>query len=419
MGIFNRSGGSERDWGVPVLYLREQDSNLQLFPKDMRPVRRNAFMAFCAIALLVIWFVLHILPLAERLRDDLLGSIGLPVSAGLLIVWLVSRVYQQFKAALWNWGELPILDWLQKRSARLVSASALAIAALLFASTTSVYLYHPPPDSNPPNAVQIQLVDTHADTDTGSGKSFLGGLKLETTGENTSAGRPIFFPFFSPELKLTVVEPPRGWELTVNGKAPPDSLSLLPVQPIVLRVVKTVYPPMIRLLPSKTMVADENRLLPLPGEQDPLIPYRLVVTVHGADESVLKMEEWDNFQQGSIYLGSDMAKRNVFDPGKPGTRVDRLRADIENRIADLEECYPMDLSDPDTLLQWTDIWNNEKFIVLDPWPEPGQRVSVQIFEKSDDNEDLNGTVRAEYDLDIGAQQPEVYTICLNWQESHS
>lgn len=202
LGILGRGGGEERDWGVPVLYLRGTRS--VLFPPPIVPLRRNLALAIATIVLLSLWFYLHVFPLIADGTSRWLASLGLGAGAvaGLFAFWKVIGTFA-VKTAKSEKGSM-FERWLRHRSARSVLVTLMLASAVLFSATSSIYLED---DSQGQDAVRLSVA-TH------NQHPFPQLPDLETspsTGHKLS-GQPILM--FPPPGKLHLqVEQPLGWSL--------------------------------------------------------------------------------------------------------------------------------------------------------------------------------------------------------------
>lgn len=130
LAIFNESGPGERDWGVPVLYLRAESG--VLFPRAAatgevaEPLGRrgwlNAFLAALALAALVAAFYAYVQP---RFADRWLwrGGLSLATVAGAALAWLKWLAGDEARA----WARRLLR---RTRTTAAVAAAALALVAL-------------------------------------------------------------------------------------------------------------------------------------------------------------------------------------------------------------------------------------------------------------------------------------------------
>jgi hypothetical protein len=154
LGIYQRCGSSERDWGVPVLYMRT-DYNV-LFPKPMKAYRTNlAVLAFAAI-LFTAWYFLHVQVLVSYHLDKWASWIGFGVgtvpalfAAGQYIRSMASKKWHLSQRESW-------LDrYLNHVLAPWVSWSALLVSLILLLTTNSLYMTFDSEDGNERDVYQL------------------------------------------------------------------------------------------------------------------------------------------------------------------------------------------------------------------------------------------------------------------------
>ena len=317
LGIFSRSGGEERDWGVPVLYMRSSPS--VLFPPPIVPLRRNLALLTAAILLLSTWFFLHIYPWAADGASDLLKKIGLGAGAVPLLfaVWKVIGTYAAKTAK--NEKSSLVERWLRHRQAKGVLISFLVATALLFSTTNSIYL-----DDNRPSGGTVRVaVETNGDT------PFPSLPELTTSDSVGKLGGGPFFLFPPPAtLKLQLKEP-IGWNLKEDRSIRPRPWRSVKLS--VLEDFETVQLRVLRLVPGSALMS----FLPAKGQQIEKT-YQVRVTINGKSYMV------DDFRKGVVWLG-----------GPAVLLQDRIDKEPESdRNARLATCMVSSESSSDTMEQW-------------------------------------------------------------------
>ncbi len=200
LGIFNRGGGGDRDWGVPVLYLREGPS--VLFPPPAAPFRRNLGLAVASLAVLGFWFSLHILPLVAHGAAAWTAKLGLGAGAVAVLAALWKLIGSYLAGAFEDEQGSLVDRWLRHRRASKVLVPLLVAALLLFASTSSIYLRH---DDDAVELARLAL-------ETSRGYRFDAVPELATSIEDgrTLAGGPLLLRL-PPRRLLVRLEQTSGW----------------------------------------------------------------------------------------------------------------------------------------------------------------------------------------------------------------
>ncbi len=318
LGILTRSGGEERDWGVPVLYMRSSPS--VLFPPPIIPLRRNLVLLTASIVLLSAWFFLHIYPWAADGASDLLKKIGLGAGAVPLLfaVWKMIGTYAA-KTVKSEKGSI-LERWLRHRHAKGVLISLLVSSALLFSTTGSIYLSD---DDLSGDSVKL-AVQTSADT------PFSSLPELSTSDADGKLGGGPFFLFPPPaELKLRL-DKPIGWSLKEDQPIRPRPWRSVKLS--VMEDIEAVELRALRLAPGNGLMS----FLPAKGQQIEKT-YQIRITI---DEKPYMV---DDFRQGVVWLGGPIALLQ-----------DRIDNEPESdRNARLEKCLtPAGESRDDMIDKW-------------------------------------------------------------------
>jgi hypothetical protein len=341
LGILARSGGEERDWGVPVLYMRSSPS--VLFPPPIVPFRRNLALLTATILLLSSWFFLHIYPWAADGTSDLLKKIGLGAGAVPLLfaVWKMIGTYAA-KTAKSERGSI-IERWLRHRRAKGVLISLLVASALLFSTTGSIYLSD---DSLSGNSVKLS-VQTSAET------PFPPLPELTTSESGGKLGGGPFFLFPPPgELKLELVEP-TVWSLKEDKSIRPR-----PWRSVKLSVTEdfeAVELRALRLAPPSSLI----QLLP-PKDQQTEKTVELRISIGGKPYIV------PDLRQGVVLLG-----------GPEALLRDLINKESDNhRNAGLRKC----LTNPGSESQMKSKWSANIEILKTDFIKPGETVTFEVID---------------------------------------
>ncbi len=282
LGILTRSGGRERDWGVPVLYMRSSSS--KLFPPPIVPLRRNLALLIASILLLSSWFFLHIYPWAADGTGDLLKKIGLGAGA-VPLLFAVWKMIGTFAAKTVKSEKTSIIErWLRHRLAKGVLTSVLAVSVSLFATTGSIYLEDDRPLDTPVNLAVLTTGDI----------PFAPIQELTTSPEDGRLGGGPFFLFPPPAELWLRVEEPMGWSLKQDKPIHPR-----PWKSVKLSSTDNLEEVKLRVLwlaPSEFLMS----LLPAKGQLIDSI-YQVRITIDGTPYLI------DDFRKGVIWLGGPAA----------------------------------------------------------------------------------------------------------------
>ncbi|MEN8180056.1 MAG: CHAT domain-containing protein [Pseudomonadota bacterium] len=282
LGILNRGGGGERDWGVPVLYMR--GSHSVLFPPPIVPLRRNLALATASILLLSTWFYFHLFPLVADGANRWMANLGLGAGAvaGMIAIW---KTIGTFAARTVKSEKGSFLErWLQHRYARAVLMSLFLASVVLFFTTSSIYLTD---DGPPGETVQLAVL-------TSAGTAFPQRQELITSPtEGKLDGGPIFLFPQPKELELRL-DQPTGWSLTNKEPIRPR-----PWRSVNLRVsqdFEKVELRVLRLAPGNMLMQS----LPVFGQPTDKT-HQLRITIDGKPYLV------DDFRQGVVWVGGPAA----------------------------------------------------------------------------------------------------------------
>jgi hypothetical protein len=317
LGILTRSGGEERDWGVPVLYMRSSQS--KLFPPPIVPFRRNLALLTATILLLSSWFFLHIYTWVAYGFSDLLKNIGLGAGA-VPLLFALWKMIGTYAANSVKSEKTPLIErWLRHRHAKGVLISSLVATVLLFSITNSIYL-----DDNRPSGGTVRVaVETNGET------PFPSLPELTTSDSEGKLGGGPFFLFPPPATLRFQLKEPMGWNLKEDGPIRPRPWRSVKLS--VLEDFETVQIRVLRLVPGSALMS----FLPAKGQQIEKT-YQVRVTINGKSYMV------DDFRKGVIWLG-----------GPAVLLKDRIDKEPESdRNARLEACMVSSESSSDTMEKW-------------------------------------------------------------------
>jgi hypothetical protein len=319
LGIFHRGGGGDRDWGVPVLYLREGPS--VLFPPPAAPFRRNLGLAVAAVAVLGYWFSLHIYPLVGRGAASWTAKLGLGAGA-LAVLAALGKLVGSYLARAFQSEQGSFVDrWLRHRRAPTVLVPVLIAALLLFGSTSSIYLRH---DDDSVDQVQLAL-----ETSDGYRFDVLPELVTSVEDDRTLAGGPLLLRL-PPRRLLVHVEQPAGWDSQVAAVSPRPWRR---VQLLVSRDLVKTELRILRLAPNNTLAFWPAA----PGDEAPSKTFALTVTIGDRRYTL------EDFRQGVVYLG-----------GPPEVLTSAIAGEtIDQRRESLRRClFPPGVADAEMMGLW-------------------------------------------------------------------
>lgn len=355
LGVFHRGGGGDRDWGVPVLYLREGPS--VLFPPPVAPYRRNLGLGIASAAVFGTWFSLHIFPLVAHGASAWTARLGLGAGA-LAMLAALWKLIGSYVAKAFQSEQGSIVDrWLRHRRAATVLAPVLVAVLLLFGSTSSIYLSH---DNDSVDQVRVAL-------NTSDGYRFDAIPVLATSVEDgrTLAGGPLLLRL--PPRRLSVsVEQPAGWTTRVAEVSPRPWRR---EQLLVSRDLDKAELRVLRLAPNNTLAFWPAA----PGVESPSKTFALTITI-GDDRYTL-----DDFRQGVVYLGGpgevlvsaiagetidqrrESLRKCLFPPGVAdeqmmgiwGPEIDERRHFLETPILAGDETLVVELVETTTSAVWS------------------------------------------------------------------
>ena len=322
LGVFHRGGGGDRDWGVPVLYLREGPS--VLFPPPAAPFRRNLGLAVASIAVLGFWFALHIFPLVASGAAAWTARLGLGAGAFAVLAALWKLVGSYLARAFQSEQGSIVDRWLRHRRASTVLVPVLVAALLLFGSTSSVYLNH---DDASVDQVRLAL-----ETTDGYRYDALPELATSLEDDHPLAGGPLLLRL-PPQQLLVRVERPAGWNSEVAAISPRPWRR---VQLLVSRDLERTERRVIRLAPNNTLAFWPAA----PGDESPNKSFALTITIGDRSYTL------DDYRQGVVYLGGP---REVLASAIATETIDQRRESLRKCL------FPPGVADA----QMMDIWGPE------------------------------------------------------------
>ncbi len=277
LGILSRGGGKERDWGVPVLYMRAAGS--VLFPPPIAPLRRNLFLAMATVVLLAAWFYLHIYPMFMDGSARLVAQAGLGTGVFAAVMVLYKAIKPLWDKAIGRERSTLMERLFRHRWAKAVLTGLLAGAAVLFATTSSLYLTH---DGDSQDSINLSV-------ETPAGHKF---PDLVTSPEDGKvlAGGPIFM-FPPPHELILKVGQPAGWRLTKNQIVRPRPWKRLDLH--VKSDLDKQELRILRLVPDSSLLS----LLPKSTNSNPGTIYQLQVSVGD------QVFTHGDFRRGMIWMG--------------------------------------------------------------------------------------------------------------------
>jgi len=339
--ILTRSGGEDRDWGVPVLYMRSSPS--VLFPPPVIPVRRNLGLATATILVLSSWFYLHLYPFVADGANRMMGQLGLGAGAlaGLFAIWKMIGTYAARTVRSDN-GSI-IEKWLRHRRAKGALVSLFVASLLVFSSTSSIYMRD---DSGTGETIRVAVR-------TADGLDFSPRHELIISAEKSGLGGGPVFLFPPPSELWLRIEEPAGWTLKEDGPLRPRpwrSENLLTSKDFVMK--KEPDPGVLRLAPTSTLM----QFLP---QKDSQGPHELHVTISGTTYVVPK------FHKGVVWVGGSVTRLKEFVAGEmPG-----------DRIASLKDCLISGGSEDKMMALWT----GHDIFLDTPVIEPGDTISIEVI----------------------------------------
>jgi hypothetical protein len=357
LGIFNRGGSSERDWGVPVLYLNTDRS--LLFPKPIKPMAWNLALATVALLFGGHWFFNHISPMFVQSGEQLSERVNWPPGVATAWLALVGFLWSRWKKQLDVVEQSTLFDRiLHHRDARNIMGSLCLVAVILAGTTNSIYLSGKFDNTE---AITFKL-------ESSDGTQWGPTLKLPAGGE-TLSGKPVFFSFA-----------PRDLTLKMSG---PDSYTIaedqLKPHPIWFRstqlkasdVIRSKDLRVVRVVPysgfNQLLLPPEKSRSEIdcgPESQSPqsCVIYKIKVRIDDIEYS------FHDLRKGVVYFGGSEVEMS-----------EQLKAENESsdtRAAALKNCVD-GAEDPD------DEWNPEnpdwQHLVKTPIIGPDQTVSMELF----------------------------------------
>lgn len=347
LGVLGRGGGEERDWGVPVLYMR--GSRSVLFPPPIVPLRRNLALAIGAIALLSAWFFLHIFPLAEEGANRTMASLGLGAGAvaGMFAVWKVIGTFA-VKTVKSERGSI-FERWLRHRNAKGILMMALMASIVLFSTTSSVYLEDNSPD--------VDAVGLSVETSDGLPFPRLPQLATSKEAGDKLDGGPIFM--FPPPFELRLnVDRPIGWSLE-DGDEVVRPRPWKRVKLLVEGNLRELELRVLRLVPNKFLMD----VLPSRSNTTTTKTYQLRLTLSGETHVV------EDYRPGVIWAGG------------PVNLLKRIseKENESDRQASLERCLAGAGQFREQIMSK---WNSHQEFLKIPIIRPDDEVTIEVLDAS-------------------------------------
>lgn len=260
LAILNRSQDQERDWGVPVLYLRSEDGVLFPYAATSRSeegglysatYRLNLTLLLVFVALSTFWFYRH---LYYWVTESL-------IAGAVVGLWGTWRLLQSLLQ--WGGGEETASfarKLLGKEIATRYLGGALIVAILLSLTTSSVYII-----GNLQADQKFQI----------SGLPLMENISLDLT--RSVAGRPFFLRFKPITVEFMVTSPPVFLPYTVNRFYPWSSVHLQVPEDLQMKRLTVV-----RIVPGLSVFPHLNRA----GQTTPSGPgYELHLSIENRPES--------------------------------------------------------------------------------------------------------------------------------------
>ena len=211
LGIYQRGGSSERDWGVPVLYMRT--NNNVLFPKREKAIYQNLLLFAAASLALTWWFFAHVYDLLNYTIAAWAGVLGIgtalpaAIAVGQKVLSMVKGTWHSQEQVSW------FETYLRHPSAPAVLGSYLVVSLVLLFTTYSMYLTV---DATDPNTLGVyEIAVTLPGSEDKAWRKFP-NLSTDLSMGKTQDGGFVLFQFFPPELDLNVSRP-YGLELDSNS----------------------------------------------------------------------------------------------------------------------------------------------------------------------------------------------------------
>jgi hypothetical protein len=375
LGILRRGGGEERDWGVPVLYMRAEGS--VLFPPPIAPLRRNLFLAMTTIVLLSAWFYLHIFPLFMDGSTRLAAQAGLGTGVFAAVMVLYKAIKPLWDKAIGREQSSLLERLFRHRWAKGVLTSSLAGAVALFATTSSLYLTH---DGESRSTINLSVK-------TPDGHQFPELVTSPAEGK-VLAGGPLFM-FPPPRELILEVTQPAGWSLTSNHNVRPRPWKRLDLH--VTRDFKKQELRVLRLAPDNSLFSH----LPKTSVSNPNVIYQLQVKIGEQGDTYKR----DDFRKGVVVIGGP---RKLIE-----TRI--AKEEPANRNASIGKCVSGNASAKKMM---NDAFRSNEKILVTPIIKPSDIVLIQVINKA------SGKVRSELSISGDSLLTEsVDTKCLKVNKS--
>jgi hypothetical protein len=377
LAVFTRQGAAERDWGVPVLHLRSDQS--VLFPPPPGPERLNSLLLFLSVLLLGSWFYLHLYPWAAALLSR--WALALGVGAGALagfaallnLLWPLVRPRTDSE-------RIPLLDrLLRRRETSWGLRLLLAASAVLLGFGKSYYLILE--KDAPADKVVVEFTPRQ-------GLPFAPEGRMQVTRDKPVAGRPFFFPVrWKVEAK---VKDPVGWEVL-------PSVQPRWVLPVQLRFQSGFKEPKLRIL---RLVPGSSLPWPTVEQGDTRLSFGLEVVrsgsaPHPGPASDSNPPVWPDVRMGLLYLGASEETLRLW--------ADRESKEISDR--GLERCLPLGASKSrdDLFTKWH---SGDQFLATPEFQE-GDVITIRVVNNQNHKVCFKRDIPAS-----GIKAGEIMTLCL-------
>ena len=378
LAVFTRQGAAERDWGVPVLHLRSDQS--VLFPPPPGPERLNSLRLFFSVVLLGAWFYLHLYSWAAALLSRWALALGLGAGTLAGFAALLNLLSPLIRPRTDSESISLRRRFLRRRETSWGLRLLLVASAALLGFGKSYYLILE--KDAPADEVVVEFTPR-------GGLPFAPEGRMKVTRDKPLAGRPFFFPV---DWTLSAkVLTPAGWEVL----PPVQPRWVLPVQlrfrssfkePKLLRILRlvpgaslpwpTVEQGETRLTFGLEVVRSGSALRPGPaGDSPPLV--------------------WPDVRMGLLYLGGSEETLRLW--------ADRESKAIGDR--DLERCLPSGASrSRDELFPK---WHSGDRFLATPEFQEGDLITIRVVNN------LNHKVCFEKDIPAsGIKAGTFMTLCL-------
>ncbi len=328
------------------------------------PYRRNLALLLVAMALLPMWFYLHLYPLV--VRSLAVGALGAGLAAGALAAWKLVGSF--FRDALAEEGRSRVEKLLHEPRTTRFLAVAVGVVLALCVTTSSVYLVHDRAD-----------LDTVTVTATRGAQDQAPWEPLEVAPGGAVAGRPVFFAWPGAGLRFELESP-------IDYKLRQPEHRLFPWRRLELRASRDLAP---RDLSVIRIAANNLVTTILPDFDLPIEPsttYSMTVTF--GDES----RTLDDVRRGFIYLGAS----------KEIVAILQKREKAEEREEALTPCVRPLGSVDQMMPHWR---SGSRFLEITPLLDGGQLV-VEVREQK------SGVLKSRAEVAVDKLKDGIHTLCL-------